>query len=66
MTFMNIALTSINKIIFQCNYLNDSGEIHIFQHGLNISALEQARMLILSSHFLLASLNRTYDIVTLE
>ena len=42
--------------VFLCNV----GEVYIFEHGLYISALEHARMLILSNYVLLASNNNNY------
>ena len=52
--------SSINKLfhyrhawVILCNF----GYVYILEHGLYISALEHARLLILSSYVLLASLN---------
>ena len=36
------------------------GEVYILEHGLNISAFEHARMLILSNYVLLAFINTVY------
>ena len=36
------------------------GEVYIFKHGLSISALKQARMLIFINYVLLASTNTVY------
>ena len=46
--------------IFQYRYACNVGEVYIFEHGLYISALEHARMLILSEYVLLASINTIY------
>ena len=48
-----VHLTSINKLFYSCHawmVLRKVGEVHIFKHRLYISALEQARVLILGKY----------------
>ena len=56
-------LSSVNQI-FQYSHaqviLCNVGQVYIFEHRLYISALEHARMLMLSDYILLASINTIY------
>ena len=58
-----VHLASINQI-FQYHYarviLYHVGEVNIFEHGLYISTLEHARMVILSNYVVLESVNTIY------
>ena len=61
-----VHLASVNQIFQYHNarmILYDVGEVYIFEHGLYISTLEQARMVILSNYVILESVNT--NIVTL-
>ena len=58
-----VNVTSVNQI-FQYRHipvtLGNVGEVYNFEHGLYISPLKHARLLILSSYVLLASINTIY------